>query len=535
MTNFFQKINRRYLLSPKILFFAISIQFYTLYNFKSNFLTEKFNIKKSEIGIQGGRVQLITFFVNALMASFFDKFRKPRLFIITLMILSCTVFQIFFLEQFEDVGQLCFWAVFLLYSCLSTCILPMCDKTVIEYLEEHQINPKYFGRQVAFGTLGYIVVNYIVEKLITNKNDNISVPSSNKYDFNLLRFYYIGSTIVAVFFAFLLIRMPKKQKQAVEKSKKGWLEILKNTKFMCFLLIILFNGITRTAASMYLTIYWKDVLKLEPYHIDNIKSPFLKIPLEKINSTPISTAIFCGVFCELLIFLNGSFITKLLGIYWPILFAQLFQLMRFSAYLFLKPENKNNFFFVCLIELLKGFNFGLTHISAAQLATNLCPKHLKTTAQILYSGTFVGLGSFFGGLIFGYLFKIFEDKKSTITSQPITNDTSKGMESYRAFFITCCCITLTTIIFFILRYGLIERKLGKEKKDKNNQKENEDNKDKEESFNDKKDIVNLNEIVVDDQLNDKINNIEIKGKIDGIDKESVAKSVDDMDDDELII
>ncbi|MEN9439616.1 MAG: hypothetical protein RL613_1115 [Fusobacteriota bacterium] len=125
--------------------------------------------------------------------------------------------------------------------------------------------------------------------------------------------------------------------------------------------------------------------------------PF-EVPYKYFNNNPLATTAIFGVSLEIFILYNSKWITKRFGLYWPLLFAQIFQLLRFCCCFVLNHDSTYTFAFVCIFELIKGLDFGLTQASAVQIATLLSLPHIKTTSQMIYSGTFTGLASVFAEL-----------------------------------------------------------------------------------------------------------------------------------------
>jgi len=124
-------------------------------------------------------------------------------------------------------------------------------------------------------------------------------------------------------------------------------------------------------------------------------------------------------------------------------------LLRFFCYYVLNHDSTNAFAYVCIFELMKGLNFGLTHASAVQIATMLCPAHLKTTSQMIYSGTFTGLASVFAGLIFGSVFK----------SKMEGSDVAARIGSFQMFYMINVFINVCCVVLFVVKYGMFDRTL----------------------------------------------------------------------------
>ncbi|KAM0674641.1 hypothetical protein GVAV_001828 [Gurleya vavrai] len=452
MLSTISRLNSEYLLSIKALYFFINLQFYTLHQFRGNFATDYFQISKQSYGTFLGILLFVTFFTNILIATGNDKFNRQRFCLISLLCISSFFFQLFYVDSYIKLFAGMFWINLLLYLMFNTSIPPLLDKITLEYLNRSpNASPRTYGRQRLFGTMGYLLANFLVEASISSKTGGTAAGKKKEYNFSGLKYYQIITTIIAASLSFFFI----KASDTVQRRNdilRSWKDLIKNNAYMFFILIILLNGITRASMTMYLTIYLTDIVKLKGYSLPEGWPSFLKSTVNLINGNPLATAAFFGVILELVILYNASFITGKFGLYWPLLFAQLFQLLRFMLYFSLNHDSSHAFAFVCIFELNKGLNFGLTHICAVQIATMLCPPHLKTTSQMIYSGTFTGLASALAGFIFGTIFS-----KEKIQAKDI--NVSDKIGSFRLFYIYNIIINIVSIALFVFKYGIVDKVL----------------------------------------------------------------------------
>lgn len=444
-------LNKNYLISPKLLYFFINLQFYTLHQFRGNFATDHFKFSKSEYGMMLGLLLFITFFTNIIIATMNDKFNKQRGCIVLLLGLSFVFFQLFFVQSYIKIVAFMFWVNLLLYLMVNTSIPPLLDKITLEYLGRiPNIGQMTYGRQRMFGTIGYLCANWIIESSITTKTlkKEKSGKTKKEYDFNRLKYYQAVTTAIAATLSIFLISHSTTTRRRSD-IMSSWKELLKNKAYMFFIFIILLNGITRAAMTMYLTIYLTDIVKLEGYSLPTSWPVMLTYPINIFNNNPLATTAFFGVILEVFILYNSKYITKRFGLYWPLLFAQFFQLLRFTCYFLLNHDSTHAFVYVCIFEMMKGLNFGLTHTSAVQIATLLCPTHLKTTSQMIYSGTFTGLASVFSGLIFGTVFK----------SKMEGTNVAARIGSFQMFYMINVFINVSCVVLFAVKYGVLDRTL----------------------------------------------------------------------------
>lgn len=444
MLQYLHNLNRKFLLSPKVLYFFINLQFYTLHQFRGNFATDHFQISKQLYGRLLGIILFVTFFTNIFIATMNDKFNKQRFMLILLLSISCVFFQLFFVPSYITLYAHMFWVNLLFYLMFNTSIPPLLDKITLEYLSRMpNIGSKTYGKQRMWGTVGYLVANWVIEKSIAKQGNQ---KTKKEYNFFMLKYYQAFTTALAVFFSFMLIS-PGNTTHRRNDIMHSWKELIKNKAYMFFILIILLNGVTRAAMTMYLTIYLTDIVKLEGYELPSSWPGFVKSTVNIFNNKPLATSSFFGVILEIVILYNSEFITTKFGLYYPLLFAQVFQLLRFLAYFLLNQDSTHAFAYICIFELMKGINFGLTHTSAVQIATKLCPSHLKTTSQMIYSGTFTGLASVIAGFLFGAVFS--KDKMEN-------KEMGARIGAFQMFFLINVLVNLFCIALFVWKYGFVD-------------------------------------------------------------------------------
>ncbi|KAF7682698.1 hypothetical protein TCON_2087 [Astathelohania contejeani] len=440
------ELNRKYLLSPKIIYFIISLQFYTLHQLRGPFVKKEFGIPEDSYGRWIGFILFLTFFTNIGIATIFDKFTHPRATIIALMGLSAMFFQLFYLDEYIKASLGVFWFNMFLYLVCIAAIPPLLDKITLEILSRMaNTSSKTYGKQRLWSTLGYLTANIITESIVT-----IGVDKDGKkiYDFKDLWIYQVITTILASLTVFFLISPGNPEdRPAHGELWSSWKQLLLNKPYMFFILVILLNGITRASMTMYLALYQTEVLFLNGFDLPEGWPKWLKNIVNVFNGNPLSTTTLFGVFLEIVIFYNSEQILNIFGLYWPLLFAQLAQFTRFAAYYLMDATGSQAFVWSCMFELMKGVNFGMTQISGVQLAKNMCPAHLKATSQVLYSGTFVAIGTVFAGIIFGQIFD-----KDTLKSKTVPISEKKHI--FMIFFIVNIIITTMSILLFLYKYGI---------------------------------------------------------------------------------
>lgn len=394
-----------------------------------------------------GTLLFITFFTNIGIATLNDKFNQQRRCLVLALTLSLISFQLFFVKQYISIFKSMFWVNMLFYLMFTTSIPPLLDKITLDYLNKVQnVDEMTYGRQRLFGTLGYLVANWILEFTLSTKS-KIGSTAKKQFEYGRLKYYQAVTTLLSILLSVFLIKDSKKTKKRSD-IMTSWRELMTNRAFIFFILIIFMNGITRASMTLYLTLYLTDVVQLRCYTIPTSIPKIISYSIAFFNENPLATIALFAVFLEITIMFYSKCIAKRFGLYWPLLFAQLFQLLRFAGYHALNPHSHHAFLYICLLELLKGINFGLTHTCAVQIATKLCPAHLKTTAQMIYSGTFTALSTVIGGIVFGHVLGSKTDESF-----------AARVENYQAFFKLNIGITMVSVLLFVLRYGVFGKKL----------------------------------------------------------------------------
>lgn len=423
--------------TPKVLYFALSVLFFSLHQFRSPFITTKYGINKHEVLVAFSVVQLCSFFFNMWIAALNDQYGRQKLLITTLIIASLLFFQTFFYIK----SKIAFWLMFCMYFCCISPTLPLLDKFVLDYLRNHSASfEKSYPLQRMWCTAGYIFTNFFVDHIVDS--------TQNQEDFSNLQWYNAAVGIVACILMYLFISNSPRQ-QRKHNYSNSILKLFRNTDFMYFIFIILLCGITRASMTQYLSLYYKDVVNMKksedlPFSVFWPLSTILQV---FYNHQQTMTTVF-GVIPEIVIFFIVPLIFKTIGLFWPLLIAILMQLLRFLAYYTVNPKSKHIFIYCCLIELLKGIGHGLTQSSATLLVSRLSPPDLRTTSQILYNGAFIALGTVFSGAISGIAFSsLFRSRKLS------------EYEEFKRIFEINIIISVCIVCLFLVKYVFWENLL----------------------------------------------------------------------------
>lgn len=449
-----KKINRKYLISPKIIYFFVCLQYYTLHQFRGVFAEEKFGISKGDLGKYTGLLLCITFFTNIFVGTMNDKFGRTNLFIFGALLLTCGFLQLFYVGPYIDMVSQMFWINLFLYMSFNNGIPPLLDKAMLDYLNGiPEAGARVYGRQKMWGTLGYALSTPLIERCI---------KSGEKYTFGNLRYYSVVTTVLSTSFVLLFLgSRAGENRHARQDILANCKELVKNKSYLFFIFMIFLNGVTRQALSIYHTVYLTSVLQLKPYELPSSWPSWLQTVVGLFNDTPVGTTVMCGMVFEIVLLYHFPRISQAMGLIWPFFISQVFQVFRVACYFLLDYKTPDVFLYCCLIELTRGVYFGLLHPAAVQLAVNLCPPHLKSTSQMIYQGTFTALGSAAGGAIFGKLFS-----KERMSGDDVSMEDKAA--SFRLFFLVNSCFAAATTVLFVYKYFVLDsiarRGAGSEKK-----------------------------------------------------------------------
>lgn len=434
----FHKINQKFLVVPKLLYFSIATAFYVFHQFRGQFICDTFNVDKSDLGFYLSIPQFLSFFSTLYVGAINDRSGKQKLLIFSLLVLGGFFFQSFFV----GINSFTFWYMYAAYFCLISATLPLLDKVMLDYVSEIPgMGPKAFGSQRIWSTFGYLFTNFTVEHLITDK-DSKDLNYSAMPVYNWIAVVVTGALILTFVRNF-------QSRQSSTNYLSSMRSLVSNLEYMYFIFIILLCGISRAFMTNYLGIYYSKVLNFK----DQPNTLNLFWPLNRLADWGYahkqSTSTLFGVALEILIFYNSSYVTDKLGLLWPIFLSQVFQALRFLAYYSLSYENENSFAFCCLIELLKGASYSFIHTSALQLANSFSPPNLRTTSQLIYNGVFVAIGTVAAGLFF----------KSYFSKTTDEMDVSVVYKEFNSAFKANIIFALVSLAFFLWKYAISENLL----------------------------------------------------------------------------
>lgn len=448
--NYIRRTYNKLLIGPKVAYFTLSLFFYLFHQFRSPFILENYNVG-ANLGLYIGIIQIIVFIAGIYIAAYNDRSGRQRQIILMLIIGAGILFQVFF----EIKNTMLFFILYCVYSILISSTMPLLDKVVVDVLSQISNNSSrnslsgnsalLYGRQRVFSSFGYVVNNFIVE-------GSIKLNLVGKSDFSNMKYLNIlfgGFTFVTMYF--FIKNLPRKYSET--RLLSPIFILLSKFDFSFFIFIILLCGIGRAIMTIYLSSYMKDVLQFTNRNAD-IKTFYgLQHILDYLCTHKQSTTTLFGVIFEIIIFLFSSSIVGKFGLFLPLFIGVIAQFLRFIGYYKLHYSNEYSFVWVCAFELLKGFGFGLIQASAMQFVNKMAPQSMKTSAQFIFNGCYIALGTGLSGIIF----------KSVETN--LLRDAA--YLKYNRIFLINSIIAMTVVLLFTCKYVIYENLVfDKNKRDK---------------------------------------------------------------------
>lgn len=424
----FEELNNRFVLVPKLLYLSNALCFYILHNYRGQFITERYGIKSSDFAMFMAIAQCISFVVGLYVAILNDQLEKQKQIVCGSLIIATVVFNYFFMTYDKTV----FIVLFTIYLSFLSFTPPILDKFTLDYL----INKKGcsindYGRQRLFTAIGYMILNFILDEII--KTDGA------RYNFDGLRHLGIIAGIFAIIISYIFIYNTKSQKTSLSGFRM-MSKLFRNGDFMFFILLIFLNGIVRASISNYINLFYDQHLNFKNAQTVSCSSNYQAF----IRPRKKSLTSFAGNIFEFIIFFVSPWIISKVGLVLPLFLSQIFQLVRCGGYYIISPKSTHLFEKAFCLELFKGLNFGLIQSTATSLALKFAGPNLKSTAQLIYTGTFIAIGNVFSGVLLKMILSRFES--ASVIS----------LEGYRLMFLINIIVTLLCMILMAVKYVLME-------------------------------------------------------------------------------
>jgi MFS family permease len=461
ITTSLKRANDRWLITPKLMYFTMNMVVYSFHLFRGAFITDYLLLDSKYVGLSGTLMGLVSFPCITMWSSFADAIGRHKFILSTITVGSVICFEMLFFRMGSLSLRLLYSMTFLvLYSAFLAGMQPLLDYEALELLScKAGFSKEIYGRQRLWGTIAYSCVTLGGAYLI------------KLFDgFGVLAFIMPAAAIVFIITLYFTAlpdrpkplterarreyfeRQKLEQKVAHEQQlqqqeqqqgklfetdvklsipptdsinntsngndnnspssdpltdpakletpesvtegfvhrrvKSPWRTLLTDANYMFFLFVVLMLGLARAVMTIFLALVWKTELKMTTMEV------------------AVAGAIF-GMALEIVVFFLAKYISPIMGNYWMLVAAQMAMVVRCWAYFFM-PKSHDWYWLVYIIELLKGFSFGMAHSAAIKIANEAAPEGLEATAQALYNSVYVQLPTIISGLVGMWAFHQFK-------------------------------------------------------------------------------------------------------------------------------
>jgi len=310
----------------------------------------------TQIGLIFGVTPLVTIISLPLMTGLADKSNRHRLIMSLALLISVVILTVIpYLELFVVV-----FAVMLVYTVFRAPVMPLAASATMHMLGDQK---ELFSRMRLGGTIGYSIAATGVGLLVENHGLRIA----------------FWTAAVAFFLAFVISqKMVHSDDYEKSKHRGRASELLKNPRFLLFLLLGFSGGIAAATLNTYLFPYMKEL---------------------GAGESTMGLALTIGTIVEVpVLFFVSSFIKRFKA-YTIVVFALGMTGLRFILLAIAGDPT-----FVLVIQLLNGVNHPLLSVAGATYTDEQAPPRFRATAQGLFNVATAGIGSAVGGFVGGLLF-----------------------------------------------------------------------------------------------------------------------------------
>lgn len=355
MGNFFDSIEGMY--TAKAFYFT----FYGAASLLIPFLTlhyESLGLNGRQIGLLTGIVPIVTLISSPIWGAIADATQKHK------TVLLCAagsmwaaVLAVSRAQSFAQLIPIVIW-----YAFSFAPIIPLVDNSVVALLGE---NKHHYGRVRVWGSYGWGIIALLAGWLL----DTAGLP----WLFNISLIIFAGMVIVAW-------RMEIRPVPLSGSFQSGFWELMKNRPWVWFLLVALAGGMSLSLFMNFLFLY-----------LDSMGA----------DGAILGYSLTLATLSEIPIFLTANRFLKRWNAQLLIAIALLAFTIRAFAYVAMTAPWQ-----VLIISLLHGLSFGIMWLAGVQYADDIAPDGLGATAQGMFGGVVMGLGSALGALLGGLLYDI---------------------------------------------------------------------------------------------------------------------------------
>ncbi len=246
------------------------------------------------------------------------------------------------------------------YAFFSAPIMPLVDNSVMAQLGDRS---ELYGRQRVWGAVGWGVTGAVAGVLV----QRYGLPVS----FVLFTFFMSIGLLVSS-------RLNVAAGAIGQPFWKGMAALLGNRALLVFLVSVLFASMGSGVVHNFLFLYLEDL---------------------GASETLMGLSLTVSTLSEMPVFFFSGWLLRRFGARGSLLMAMAAYVVRLLAYTVMPSV-----WFVLPISLLHGLTFSALWVAGVSYANRAAPKGMGATAQGLFSGTTMGLGSASGALLGGMLY-----------------------------------------------------------------------------------------------------------------------------------
>lgn len=348
----------RALLVPKAFYFCYFAASSSLLPFLALYYHES-GLSGGQIGILVSLSPIITWLAAPFWGALADNTRQYRLILTTTII--GTAFTAGLLGWVS--GFLLLLPVVVVYAFFCAPIIPLVDNGVMTMLGERS---RLYGRQRVWGSIGWGISAAAAGLLVDRFGQGVS--------FYIYIFFFIILAFISTKFRMSsgAIRLPFWQ---------GMRALVGNRALIIFLVTTLFASMGSAIVNNYVFIYLKDL---------------------GASGALLGISLTVATLSEMPVFFFAATLLRVFGARGLLLLSLSAYVVRLIAYTFLPPV-----WLVLPINLLHGLTFAALWTAGVSYANEVAPTGMSATAQGLFTGVTMGLGSAVGALVAGLVFESF--------------------------------------------------------------------------------------------------------------------------------
>jgi PPP family 3-phenylpropionic acid transporter len=309
----------------------------------------------TQIGLLTGIAPLITFFSAPLWSGLADATRWHRFMMSLALLVGVLTLALFpLLNAFVPV----FLVVVLLYFFVAP-VTPFADSATMFMLADQK---EMYGRVRLGGTIGYGLAAPIAGMLVQSHG---------------LGYAFWAAALFFLLGFFVSQRLHYGQRRADEPARGRVRTLLKNPRWLLFLVVAFASGAASAAFNNYLFPYMKEL---------------------GANESAMGLALTMGTISEIPILFFGNRLIKRLKSYGLLMLSMVVTGLRML--LFAASGTPG---LVLFIQLLNGMTFPAMWVAGVSYADENAPPGMRTTAQGLFSAMVLGFGTAVGGFVGGPL------------------------------------------------------------------------------------------------------------------------------------